>query len=221
MKTNLLLAAVVSAGLFWVSPTFAELPDPPVSASPQASTQKPVEKDTHQGTAGSIEDKEKSSSTDKEGHSLEGTQTEPTPGKPGKVKSEPLLDRRWIMKFRDQKGKLSPKKEEPIPWESEEQENRCLSHLSSLRETFRQTRYFSVHGDACNTGRFAKRFLETTEICLEECPEGFLGKMGYSSQIIRNVSVLHRLGQKRCLEPVIQDKWGPGNPEKKAAGEKR
>ena len=60
MKTNLLLAAVVSAGLFWVSPTFAELPDPPVSASPQASTQKPVEKDTHQGTAGRIEDKEKS-----------------------------------------------------------------------------------------------------------------------------------------------------------------
>lgn len=118
------------------------------------------------------------------------------------VKDERLPDRRWILKFQDQKGKLPEKKPPTVKWESDEQEQRCQSYLSRLKELFRQTRYYSVHGDACNTARFAKQFMDQTEVCEKECPPDFLKNKGYSEQVVRNVGVLLELAQKRCMQPV-------------------
>jgi len=118
-------------------------------------------------------------------------------------KPQPELDRRWIIKMKDEKGKkMPPRKPEVIAWTGREQQARCEAYLNGLQETFGKTRYYSVGGDACNTAGSARAFLDLVGKCEGDCPQGLLEAKGYSRQIIRNVEILHQLGQERCLESV-------------------
>jgi hypothetical protein len=124
-------------------------------------------------------------------------------------KRKPLLDRRWIIKMNDEKGKkFAPATPVPIAWANPEQKTRCESHLPALREAFGKTRQFSISGDSCSTARYAKTFLDRVKDCSRDCPKGYLESKGYSEQIVRNVGVLLELGRKRCLQPVSEKAVG-------------
>lgn len=123
---------------------------------------------------------------------------------PGKAQEKAVTrppDRTWIMKMRPQ-GKKKPQKgmQEPIQWNTEEQNARCQVLLGPLKETFRKTRYYSIQGDNCSTAKHAKAFLELVEDCRGQCPENFLEKNGYTVTLIRNMSVLHELADKLCID---------------------
>ncbi|RJQ49974.1 MAG: hypothetical protein C4530_22395 [Desulfobacteraceae bacterium] len=119
------------------------------------------------------------------------------------ARPEPVLDRPWIIKMKDEKGKkISHPKPKQIQWSSTDQKNRCESYLIGIQEAFRNARYFSIAGDGCSTGRSSKSFLDRIEQCEKDCPEGYLKASGYTEQIIRNVDVLYELGMKLCLRTI-------------------
>jgi hypothetical protein len=116
-------------------------------------------------------------------------------------KPQPELDRRWIIKMKDEKGKKTPpRKPVAIAWANKDQQTSCEAYLPGLQETFSKTRYYSVGGDGCNTAGSAGAFLDLVKACEVNCPQGFLESKGYSQQIRRNVEILHQLGKKKCVE---------------------
>lgn len=124
-------------------------------------------------------------------------------------KKQPLLDRRWIIKMKDEKNKkVTAKKPLQTAWSGKEQKSQCEAYIARLRESYSNVRHYSIHGDSCSTARHARIFLDLIEQCTKECPEGYSGSKGYSAQIIRNVDVLHELGQKRCLQAVTESRAG-------------
>jgi len=118
---------------------------------------------------------------------------------------QPALDRRWIIKMKDEKNSQT-KAPKPMPqvWSSREQESRCEEYIKGLKDSFSKTRLSSVHGDACSTARHARVFMDLVQQCSNDCPEGYAKSKGYSARIIQNVSVLHELGEKRCFQPVAE-----------------
>lgn len=116
-------------------------------------------------------------------------------------KPQPKLDRRWIIKMKDEKDKKMPaRKPVALAWAGKDQQTRCEAYLPALQESFSKTRYYSVGGDGCNTAGSAKAFLDLAMACEGDCPQGFLESKGYSKQILRNVDILHQLGEKKCME---------------------
>jgi hypothetical protein len=227
MKTNVLLAAVVSASLIFLSTAFAEDQNPPepqedshgsreaqaggngtsAEMTGEQADQSASEPEKDQNDIREIPSQKNAASakTEEQGQKEEGVTPgtqEQGQGDKGGVKTERLPDRRWILKFKDKKGKIPKKEPAEVKWESEEQEQRCQSHVSRLKVLFQQTRYYSVHGDACNTAKYAKEFMEQSESCKNDCPEDFMKNKGYTRQVVRNVDVLYELAQKRCLESV-------------------
>lgn len=120
-------------------------------------------------------------------------------------KKQPVLDRRWIIKMKDEKKKeIKTVKPSPIPWSGKEQKSLCETYIARLRESFSMTRHYSIHGDSCSTARNARIFLDLIDQCSRDCPEGYAGSKGYSAKAIQNVEVLHELGQKRCFQAVME-----------------
>jgi hypothetical protein len=120
-------------------------------------------------------------------------------------KPQPELDRRWIIKMKDEKDKKIPaRKPVVMAWASEDQQTRCESYLPGLQESFSKTRYYSVGGDGCNTAGSAEAFLNLAKACEGDCPQGFLESKGYSKQILRNIDILHQLGEKKCMESTTE-----------------
>jgi len=101
----------------------------------------------------------------------------------------------------DEKGKHEKTKSIPILLKNDEQRDQCSAYIPRLKENFHQARYYSVHGDACNTARFSEQFLALVEASKKICPDNFLETNGYSARIIHNIDLLKELGLKRCLEP--------------------
>lgn len=135
-------------------------------------------------------------------------------------RSLPVLDRRWIIKMKDEKKpELTARKPSPTAWADNEQKIRCESYATALRETFGKARQFSIGGDACSTAHHAKSFMNLIEQCSKECPEGYAESKGYSMQIIRNVDVLRELGEKRCFQAVSEG--GPVTSESKPRNAER
>lgn len=136
-----------------------------------------------------------------EGKQNETAETEKSGGSTQAEKPQPELDRRWIIKMKDEKGKKMPaRKPVAIAWAGKDQQTRCEAYLPALQETFSKTRYYSVGGDGCNTAGSARAFLDQVKACQGDCPQGYLESKGYSQQILRNIEILHQLGSKKCLE---------------------
>ena len=110
-------------------------------------------------------------------------------------------DRPWIIKRQSPHPSSEPKSA-PVPeapiWQSPEQAHICGEMLDALDDSFRKAQYYSIQGDSCRTAEEASRFLDLVERCRVECPEGFLGQNELKPEIIRNLSVLKRLGEERC-----------------------
>lgn len=110
-------------------------------------------------------------------------------------------DRPWIIKRRSPQpssGLKSPAVREAPAWESPDQERACRQMLEALSDSFRKAQHYSIQGDSCRTAEEASRFLGLVERCRVECPPGFLEQNELKPEIIRNLSVLKRLGEERC-----------------------
>lgn len=87
-----------------------------------------------------------------------------------------------------------------IAWDSDQQKTTCAEYLKEMREHFLQGRHFSIQGVPCDTAAHASVFLQVSEKCRRDCPEGVLEYYGYTDRILRNLSFLQKLGNDRCTE---------------------
>ena len=111
-----------------------------------------------------------------------------------------------------EKGKPNPPvKEVPIEWKDKNQKIRCEAYLSQIHEAYKNAKYFSIAGDACNTGRYADQFLQLVHACEKDCPENLLAKEGYKDILIKNVETLLELGRKKCLQEGLTPPAGEEN----------
>ena len=94
--------------------------------------------------------------------------------------------------------KIQKEKKALIKWKNESQKTQCNAYLASLKDAFLKARYYSIQGVPCDTAENARSFMTIINNCKRDCPEGFLKKHGYTSQIIRNLSWLEKLGSERC-----------------------
>ncbi|MFZ7126513.1 MAG: hypothetical protein ACOWWM_10225 [Desulfobacterales bacterium] len=111
-------------------------------------------------------------------------------------------DRRWIIKGKSPRRSAPPARpqaEKEMEWENPGQREACTAYLEELRDSFRKAQYYSIQGDSCVTAEQSDRFLSVAEKCRKECPEGFLEHHGFKPDIVRNLNVLKRLGNQRCL----------------------
>jgi len=123
-----------------------------------------------------------------------------TPAASQKKVSVPDPNRRWLMKQRDHSGKkITAKPPEPLKWQSKAQEAGCQAKAKSMGDAFARARFYSIQGDRCKTAQYAASFLETADICQQQCPKGFLERNGYNEQILRNMHQLKVLGTESCL----------------------
>lgn len=208
--------AVLFASLFlgWDVARAEQSPSPEQNAIESRKKTKPQIKEKPAGKAKTA--KGTQNETAEAGKSgVTGTQSEPE-------RPQPELDRRWIIKMKDEKDRKIPaRKPVAIAWAGKDQQTRCEAYLPGLQDAFSKTRYYSVGGDGCNTAGSARAFLDLVRNCEGDCPQGFLEAKGYSRRIIRNVEILNQLGQKRCTESVRET--GPvtsGKKTEKKAAEK-
>ncbi len=125
----------------------------------------------------------------------------------GIPEAETRSDRRWIIK---ESGTTVPPASVPeTVWQNEAQEARCTALVAALRSAFANARYYSIRGDACRTAQHASRFLETAEACRKDCPQWYLERSGYTKRITRNVSILLKLGEKRCKDWDVRGEEEP------------
>lgn len=118
-----------------------------------------------------------------------------------KTKRSAKEDRPWIIKEHPNKKSDIPKKKPvPLKWENDAQRLQCETLLKKLQKSLGKARTYSIRGDTCATARHANGFMDLTDRCNKECPDGFLKSNGYSEKIIQNVKVLSELGKKACLD---------------------
>lgn len=215
MRLRFMILVPVVAALMFSAAAFAQNP---VVDSPAAGGPDPAPAKQDSGPAKS-KAKGQPPKTQKTGAGAQNSRSTPDPEA---LKAQPELDRRWIIKMKDEKGqKTLPRKPEAIAWTGKAQQATCEAYLPVLQETFGKTRYYSVGGDSCNAAGSARAFLEAVKNCERDCPPGYLKAKGYTPQVIRNIEIVQQLGQKQCLEPVMES--GPVTRRKtpaQKAGEK-
>jgi hypothetical protein len=127
----------------------------------------------------------------------------------GSAGPERLEDRRWIVKEKAvTPGKTEKNKSNEIKWKGEQQKRHCTALIPKLKDALQKARYHSIQGDPCSTMEYAKRFIDLSEQCKKECPEGYLKQVGYQDQTLRNVGVLYESGKVRCI-----GKLNPAGPD--------
>lgn len=118
-------------------------------------------------------------------------------------KSLPEPDRRWIIKGKSPQ-KSAPRgvqiPEKKMAWENPQQQKACTGYRDHLEDSYRKAQYYSIQGDACVTAEQSKRFLDLVDKCRDECPPDFLDHYGFKPELVRNLNVLKRLGEKHCLK---------------------
>jgi hypothetical protein len=134
----------------------------------------------------------KGSGKGKDGESKEADEQEGAAIK--KSKNGPVM----IKQGPSKKVEAPKKKPAEIKWENEKQKKECQAYLGELKEALRKTRHYSTHGEPCGTGKYAKAFLASVDLCKAKCPKGFMEKNGYTARVIENVKRLHILGTQRC-----------------------
>ncbi len=136
-----------------------------------------------------------------QGHpSQGGVPTAASEGKEPQAKG--AQDRRWIMKQREMERTRTPvEKPTPFKWKDEAQKAKCEALKDEIREGFVQARHFSIQGDACKTAEHARGFMTLVEALRRECPAGYLSHLGYNDRIVRNISDLRKVGERRCPGP--------------------
>ncbi|PKN64668.1 MAG: hypothetical protein CVU57_13850 [Deltaproteobacteria bacterium HGW-Deltaproteobacteria-15] len=215
MKKLSILSAFAAMGLFMIFPpccfVFAEQ-----NLFPNTGGIKEA-KETEKKGSGMSEEGKSVKGQDK--GSVEAGKSDVSPQALDEQKKQPVLDRRWIIKMRDEKNKkIVTSTPVQTAWSGKEQKSLCETYLARLRESFRMTRHYSIHGDSCSTARNARVFLDFIEQCSRDCPEGYAGSKGYSAKAIQNVEVLLELGRKRCFQAVtesgpVKSESRPGNAE--------
>jgi hypothetical protein len=128
-----------------------------------------------------------------EGEASKGTDAQKGPARK-KSENGPVM----IKQGPSKKVEAPKKKPAEITWENEKQKKECQAYLGELREALRKTRHYSTQGEPCGTGKYAKAFLASMDLCKAKCPKGFLEKNGYTARVIENVKRLHILGTQRC-----------------------
>jgi|GEM_PF-4257267 len=100
-----------------------------------------------------------------------------------------------------------------VEWVDPLQKETCESYLNLMRSSFLRTRHHSIQGAPCDTASNASAFLQITEKCVRECPQGFIQQSGYTDRILRNIQYLEKLGDDRCgPAPGIGGGRGGGRP---------
>lgn len=140
---------------------------------------------------------------------------EPNPASENKKASErpaaatdekKLEDRRWIIKDQPaSKTKGKDTKAKKIDWKDETQKKTCEALGARIKEAFLSARYGSIQGDPCGTMNNAKRFLDLQEELVKTCPQAYVEALGYSEQTKRNIKVLNKTGQERCIKQGLQE----------------
>ena len=144
---------------------------------------------------------EEMSALSRQGAASQGDSPEPTSVGPGKVVGESGKQTTAVDTTMD--AALQPPR-----WTDQALKEKCHSYLEQMRALFLKTRHYSIQGASCETAEHATAFLEISQSCEGECPEGLIEGKGYSDRILRNIRYLEKLGIERCGARPIMERAG-------------